>query len=89
MSFCFLAESHAMFVLIILLSEIMLIDELRCHTQTALATLLIACLNLGNYVRNISHRAELMALICDMFHKITPPFIKFKGLKMFHQCGGQ
>jgi hypothetical protein len=60
-------------------------------TETALTTLYaLACLNLGNYVHNTSHRAEIiMALICDMFDKIKLLFIKFRGLKIFHQCGGQ
>ena len=63
---------------------------MRCNaTEPAIATLYaLACRNLGNYVHNTSHRAELMALICDMFDKITLPFILFKDLKMLHRCGG-
>lgn len=58
-------------------------------TEPAITTLYaLACRNVGNYAHNTSHRAELMALICDMFDKIALPFIKFKDLKMFHQCGG-
>jgi hypothetical protein len=72
-------------MLIILLSEqTVLIDELQCHRTCYLNTLCPACRNLGNYIHNTSHRAELMALICDMFDKIAVPFIKFKDLKMFH-----
>jgi hypothetical protein len=48
-----------------------------------------ACLNLGNYSYSTSHRAEWMALICDMFGEITPSFIKFKGMKMFLKFGGK
>jgi metal-dependent HD superfamily phosphatase/phosphodiesterase len=52
-------------------------------TETAIATLHApACCNLGNYIHDTSHRAQSMALICDIFDKTALPFIKFKDLKI-------
>jgi len=53
-------------------------DELQCHRNYRNP----ACCNLGNYVHNTSHRAQSMALICDIFDKTALPFIKFKDLKI-------
>jgi hypothetical protein len=59
MSFCFLAESHAMSVLIILLREQATVMNKLHAKETAISALRVfPCLNLGNYKYNTSHRTE-------------------------------